>query len=264
MTRPFTTLRGRIQKWLFNQADALILYSDRRASIVKQNIRYPGKVFVARNTLDTNELNQVYQNLLQEGKGKIKNDLGFKARFNLVFIGRLLPYKGLDDLLEAFAMLPEDPGTELHIIGDGPELNKHLIKKGNDPRIKFYGSISDLNLTGKFLYSSDLMVMPGSVGLSVVHAFAFGCPVITYERLAGKGPGHGPEVEYIRDHVNGIFCEASPASLANTLAELLSTTSKIAAMSEKALETVQHEASIEQMMDGFHNMILYLNLSKKD
>ena len=261
MDKPFHGLRGGLQKWLFNRADALILYSDQRAVVLRKVLRKPEKIFVARNTLDTDEMKLIYEKLSEKGKEVIKNELKFKRQFNLIFIGRLLKTKGLDDLLDAVGILPEELDFELHIVGDGPEMSKLITRARNDHRIKLYGNITNPFETGKLLYASDVMIMPGYVGLSVVHSFAFGCPVITYESLKGEGPAHSPEVDYIHDKVNGIFCNPSPADLAATLEELLLSPSILADLSVNAFNTIKNEASIEIMMKGFHGMIRYLSIT---
>ncbi len=47
--------------------------------------------------------------------------LSHGGRLRLLFFGRLLPYKGLDMLADAAALLGDDPGLELRVVGQGPE-----------------------------------------------------------------------------------------------------------------------------------------------
>ena len=89
-------------------------------------------------------------------------------------------------------------GTKLgvHFVGDGPFLNelKAIAKqKGVEQNVFFHGSIHDDEKTGAMLYASDMMVMPGYVGLSVNHALNFDCPITTFEqrrRWAFSFPGN--------------------------------------------------------------------------
>jgi glycosyltransferase involved in cell wall biosynthesis len=262
MATPFKTLRGKIQLWLINRADAVLLYSDKRAEILKRYINLPPKVFVARNTLDTNQLQLIYNTLVLDGKEKIKKELGFKHKYNLIYVGRLLPNKGLEDLIIVFKQISITFDVALHIIGDGNEAEKLRMLTKSLQNIHFYGSIFDPFAKGKMLYASDLFIIPGYVGLSVVDAFAFGCPVITYNNNDNTFPVHSPEVEFIHNGINGLFCDPSPESIVDSLESLFRFPDKISEMSEAALDTIKNEASIEHMMAGFQSMIKFLDSNK--
>jgi glycosyltransferase involved in cell wall biosynthesis len=258
---PFKSLRSKIQLWLFNRADALIIYSEIRAALVRKYVNNSYKVFVVRNTLDTEKLKVVFDDLENTGKAGIKREIKFDHLRNIAFIGRLLPNKGLDDLLETYKTVSEKFDVALHIIGDGPE-RKRLEKAAEGiPGIFFYGAVFDEIITGKILYSSDLMVMPGYVGLSVVHAFAFGCPVVTYKGAGKNGPLHSPEVEYIRDGENGVFCDPGQGQLAMVLTKLFKDPDKMNRMSANSSQTAFSEASILKMIDGFKEVFKYLEYS---
>jgi glycosyltransferase involved in cell wall biosynthesis len=259
---PFKNFRGAIQLWLFNRADSVLTYSDIRADVLKKYINQPSKVFVARNTLDTDYLKKIYENLSKKGKEKIKHELNFHHKFNLIFIGRLLTNKGLDDLLEAFLTIENKYNVELHIIGDGPEVEKVKRVISTSQNVRYYGSIFDFNITSKMLYASDLMIMPGNVGLSIVHAFSFGCPIITYKSCGKNGPVHGPEIEYLKDKINGVLCEKSPDKLAEEIGRLINNPSVIKEFSANAIRTAYNDASVSVFLDGFQDMLNYLHKSK--
>lgn len=258
MDIPFNNMRSKIQLWIFNKADAIILYSDGRAKIVKDHIKLPEKVFVARNTLNTEYLKSIYYNLNSKGREKIRYELGFSKTFNLIFIGRLLSGKGLMDLVKAFRILSKELDLALHIIGDGPEKSKLKDEVTGLSNIFFHGAVFDQVHAGKLLFSSDLMVMPGYVGLSVVHAFAFGCPVITYLDVEKRIPIHSPEVEYIKDQENGLFCLPNPEKLAESIYKLFKNPTKLKLFSMNALKTAYNDASILKMEEGFRGAISYV------
>lgn len=251
---PFNTFRSKIQLWLFNKADAVLTYSDKRAEILKKYVNYPEKIFVARNTLDTEINKNILNGLLVKDKCNIKKELNFMHKFNLIYSGRLVLAKKLNELLEAFFILEKDFDIALHIVGDGPEKEKFMGKSLPNTNIIYYGSIFDPEVIGKMIYVSDLMVNPGYVGLSVVHAFSFGCPIITYK----DGPVHSPEVEYIKHLQNGVFCIPDPQSLAETITFLLKNPETIRRMSEEALNTAYNEADIRYFIKGFSGAINFL------
>jgi len=257
---PFKNFRSKMQLWLFNRADAVILYSEFRAALVRKNVKNSHKIFVVSNTLDTEKLKKVFENLENSGKQSIKREINFSHRYNITFIGRLLSNKGLDDLFNAFNQIYMKFDVALHIIGDGPEKNKLEKVSESIPNIYFYGALFDELITGKILYCSDLMVMPGYVGLSVVHAFAFGCPVVTYKGSRKGDPLHSPEVEYIKNGENGVFCNRENEDLVMILTDLFSNPQKLKEMSDNAIRTAYNDASIHKMIEGFKDVFKYLDL----
>lgn len=251
---PFKGIRGKLTNWLFNRADAMLLYSKKRKLLLEKVISTP--VFVAVNTLDTRSFSVILNNLKKTGREKIKRDVGFNTSFNIIYIGRLHPAKRVDLLLESFNLLPKHLDVTLHIVGDGPE--KELIKQFQEENdnIKTYGSVYNDKETAKFLFSSDIMVIPGDVGLGIIHAFSFGVPLITCKQ-SNRGPVHGPEIEFFKHNENGLYCESNPQSISDALVELLLNKEKLQSMKEVALSTADEKANIEKFIDGFDRAIQY-------
>ena len=99
----------------------------------------------------------------------------------LVFLGRLVPYKGLDVLLHAAAGLH----AEIHIIGDGRErrrLEAMAAALGLGERVTFFGHLPDAELPAR-LRAADIFVLPSltqaeTFGVAQVEAMAAGLPVV--------------------------------------------------------------------------------------
>ena len=143
----------------------------------------------------------------------------------VLFVGRLVARKGLDDLLLAFKLvLQQIPAVELDIVGDGPKqisLKEMAKRLGIDARVRFLGE-----LKGQPLYdcyrAARVFVMPSRTmpedvegfGTVFLEAAAFGIPSV------GTDSGGIPEA--IRDGVTGIIVpEGDTHSLARSLVELL-------------------------------------------
>ena len=144
----------------------------------------------------------------------------------VLFVGRLVARKGVDDLLQAVNTLQNSKfNLKLEIVGDGPELEnlKSLVNSMGLSKIaKFYGS-----LAGKALYeryaSCDVFVMPSKTtrvdvegfGTVFLEAGAFGKPCI------GTKSGGIPEA--IRDSETGLLVpEGDVKALAEAISKLLS------------------------------------------
>jgi len=92
-----------------------------------------------------------------------------------LFVGRLIPYKRADLLIEVFNKL----GLELRIIGSGSEENKLRAKAKNN--IKFLGRTPDKELLEN-LKSAQAVIFPSEedFGIVPVEAMACGTPVIVF------------------------------------------------------------------------------------
>lgn len=93
-------------------------------------------------------------------------------------VGRLVPYKRLDLLIQACNML----GRELRIIGTGPEEARLRAQAGNT--IKFLGNVEDATLWEEYAHCrAFLFAAEEDFGMAVVEAQACGRPTIAF----GKG-----------------------------------------------------------------------------
>ena len=236
--------------------DAVILYSRKRKEKLEKSFYDSGKLYVANNTIHTNSLLDLQREFSAMRKISIRKKLGWIEKFHLIFIGRLLEDKRIDLLLDAFKCLSSTVSVGLHIVGKGPELK--LIKDAQKSlsRIYYHGEILDDRTTGEMLFTADLLVNPGYVGLSIVHGFCFGKPIVTC-RTTATGPFHSPEIEYLRDNENGIFCESSIESIRDAVLSLLMNPEKLCKFSESALITAIEHCSEKQFIDGFKDAINY-------
>ncbi|MCI0340383.1 MAG: glycosyltransferase [Planctomycetales bacterium] len=132
-------------------------------------------------------------------------------------VGRLVPEKGHDVLLDAFARLPDSRGAWLVIVGGGPseaDLRARAAAIPAAPRIRFAGLRDDVP---SLLPALDLFVLSSryeSQGIAVLEALAAGVPVLA-TRVGGV-PG------IVRDGENGSLVEpGDPAALADRISWLL-------------------------------------------
>lgn len=119
---------------------------------------------------------------LPESRSELRRRLGIEG-FTLLFLGRLVPVKGLDDLLHALAAFP-DP-ISIRIAGDGPEqdrLRTLALRLGIDAT--FEGWVAGERKEA-LLQACDAIVVPSGPkdGLPTVlfEAKARALPIITTE-----------------------------------------------------------------------------------
>lgn len=144
----------------------------------------------------------------------------------LIFAGRLVEKKGVDTLLEAFAMLlREEPTGKLLIAGSGPlqeSLEAQALDLGVSDQVDFLGSYRNQDLPTLF-QQADIAVYPFTqaasgdqegLGLVMVEAMGCGLPVVA---------GDLPAVhDVIKDKATGLLVPPQdPAALAQTIKCLL-------------------------------------------
>lgn len=141
--------------------------------------RYLDKVAVIYQGVDLDRLHEV-------GPGAATLPPRSPGIARVVFIGRLVGYKGVPDLLSATAQLvAQGRHLELLIGGKGPqaeELKAQSHALGLDPVARFLGFVPD-GAVGRLYQEADVVVCPSislleSTPITLQEAMAFGTPVI--------------------------------------------------------------------------------------
>lgn len=107
-------------------------------------------------------------------------------KWDVIFVGRLVPIKQVDHAIKAFAM--SDTDGRMAIVGDGSErkkLEKLSKELGIADRVNFLGWVDDpqeLMLQSKCLVMSSLY--EGSP-VTLAEAIALGVPIVSYDSSAG-------------------------------------------------------------------------------
>jgi glycosyltransferase involved in cell wall biosynthesis len=107
----------------------------------------------------------------------------------ILFVGRLDPEKRIDELIMAYAKLPEQVGARLEIVGDGEQRRtlEHLAAGlGVGDRVIFRGRISDDELLAAY-GRATVFCMPGIAELQslvTLEAMSAGKPVVAANAMA--------------------------------------------------------------------------------
>lgn len=153
------------------------------------------------------------------------------ARPRLATIGRLAPQKGVEDAIDALALLvPRFPGVDLTVVGEGPLLGALVLRAeraGVRDRVRFAGRVADV---GTVLAETDLLLHPArweGFGLVLVEAALAGVPAVATAVGGIPEVVDAPRTGYLVPH-------DSPAALARAAAALLSDPRALRATGEAA------------------------------
>lgn len=264
---PDKSWKDRYRLFLMKRVDALIFYSEEGRKVMKNYIPEE-RIFIAQNTLDTRALTKIRDQLQEEGVAAIKKRLNIHHDFNLIFIGRMLEDKKPDYLVDIYESLKNKYQLKvgIHFVGEGtllPLIKKRVTDNHYEDDFYFHGSIYQNEKSGALLYLSDLMIMPGYLGLSVNHAFCFDCPVVSFKEINGFPP-HSPEIEYVIHNKTGFLLEEqTPQAISEIVDTYLKNKTLQKEMASNIRFMVKEKFPIERMVEGVIRSIQFMLKQEK-
>jgi phosphatidylinositol alpha 1,6-mannosyltransferase len=174
----------------------------------------------------------------------------------VLFVGRLDQEKRVDELIRAFAALPDDLPGRLEIVGDGgrrEEWAALAAEHGLGERVRFRGFVSEQELLEAYA-GADLFCMPGVAELQslvTLEAMAAGLPVVAANAMALP--------HLVRPGRNGwLYTPGDVAELTTRLAALLSdaaTRHRMGAASREIVAAHGSEATLDRF-EGIYAQVL--------
>lgn len=220
---PEDGIKGWIRYSFYRLADGLLLYGHRAERILIEKGYPPNRLFVIYNSLDYEKQHGLRFRATPEARGLTRQKYMSRRSIGLVIAsGRLTKTKNIELLVQSVAQLKVNGYiADLLIVGDGPELESISAKIDSlevSGQVHMYGECYDEQELARLFSAADLLVIPGDIGLSCIHALSYGVPVVTH----GDFTTQNPEVEAIVRGVNGDFFEKDDVlSLAQKMHEWL-------------------------------------------
>ncbi|MBI3966793.1 MAG: glycosyltransferase family 4 protein [Chloroflexi bacterium] len=216
------------------EAWRVVTCSNYMAREVRQIFQTPSdKVDVIPNGVDIEHFSTL-RNGSATGFGPLHAEpLGF-------YVGRIVPEKGIDVLLDAIATVVRQHGPMRFVFaGTGPHLERareHALQLGLDGNVQFAGFISDKDRDA-FYREASVAVIPSlyePFGIVALEAMAARVPVVA-SRVGGLA-------EVIHDESDGLLVEPGDATaLGASIVRTLTETAETAARVERAFELVKTE-----------------------
>jgi glycosyltransferase involved in cell wall biosynthesis len=242
-------------------ADALLLYAEPAAARLRSRPGWAERVFVAPNSLDQCPIQAARAAWIADPArlAAFRRQHGLEPGPVVLFVSRLSPEKHVDRLLRATARLrAEHPHLRLLIVGAGvgePELRALARALDLGESARFLGAIYDEAELAPWFLCADAFAFPGTIGLSILHAFGYGLPVVTHARRAE----HHPEIASLVDGENGVLFDPpdSLEALARALGVVLSDPDRRRSMGQAAHRTATELFTMERMVDGMERAIRF-------
>jgi glycosyltransferase involved in cell wall biosynthesis len=218
MRRPFrwkSLVKLIAYPWLFALVSAFLPGGSRQAAYLRRYAVDDRRIYVAQMTVDVDRIrHQVSAEPKTEARKRF--DIA-ETETCILYVGRLEPYKGTGDLLEAFRLVSlQTFGVSLLVVGDGSMRFAVENEMRACERLRYPGRLSGNELWSAYK-AADMLVLPShseSWGLVVNEAMAAGLPVIVTDRV-------GCADDLVHEGITGLIVPAdAPAQLAAAIVRL--------------------------------------------
>jgi rhamnosyl/mannosyltransferase len=238
---------GRLQRALYRRADCVIVSSPPLAT-GSPIVRHAKRVAVIPFGIALER----YERVDAVARARAEQVVAAVPGPRVLFVGRLVYYKGLEVLLDALSRC----NGSLVIVGEGPleaALRAQVAARGLDGRVVFAGRVPDAELPG-FYQACDVFVLPSiarteAFGVVQIEAMAAGRPVVSTNLPTGV-----PWVN--QDGVSGlVVTPGDAAALANALGRLVTDEALRQRLGEGARARARTMFSRQRMVDTFRDVL---------
>ena len=186
----------------YNMSSTFLLYSEYSRNIMIQKGFDKGKMFCIYNSLDYDKQLIVRENLVKTNIYENYFENNYPV---LIYIGRIQKVKKIGLILESMLKLKQEGVLcNLIIVGENADdlsIVNQIANSELKSNIWLYGPCYQEENIGELIYNADVCVSPGNVGLTAMHCFVYGTPVITHNNFERQMP----EFEVIQSGLNGDF-----------------------------------------------------------
>jgi glycosyltransferase involved in cell wall biosynthesis len=189
-------------------------------------------------------------------RSELRRQLGLPQGPILIYTGRLVSYKGLPMLLEAWGDISKRRAGTLVFVGEGGRdmhncesaLRESVASHQLGARVCFTGAVDRVE---DWLRAADLFVFPTeneAFGLSLVEAMACGLPAVT-TKVGGLG-------DYVADGINARVIEPGDAhGLVAAIEALLDDPLQAANLGQAARETVCRRFGLDAVAGRYEQLL---------
>jgi glycosyltransferase involved in cell wall biosynthesis len=251
---------SRLTRFLLTRRNALLRRADRfvclsvemRDEFIRAGIA-PDRILTIPNGVDTGR----FRPADPEERPGLRRMLALPDGPLVIYTGRLVRYKGLPELLEAWREIAvEQPEACLVLVGEGggdqqaceEELRQNVAAYGLTSSVRFTGAVENVE---DWLRAADIFAFPThdeAFGLSLVEAMACGLAVVS-TRVGGLA-------DIVRDGENAVSVPpASPTALAEALRSLLKDPAYRQRLGEAARMHVRKHHDVDVVCDAYQRLL---------
>ncbi len=248
-------LASPILNYIVKHSDACVVPGFRHKNHLIEMGASSEKIFIAPNASYTGNF-EINKEMIE----KTRNSLGVGKKNIILYMGRIVEYKGLEYLLRAFKKIEEKFEDSLLLIagtGNNELKMKRLSEELGIKNVCFYGWV-DEETKKEFFEMADLVVLPSiyhkaaeAWGLVLNEAMYHSKPVITTNMV-------GAAYSLVKHGINGyIVKEKDINELCNAIEKIIYNPELKKQMGSKSKEIIKFEYNYENQANGFIKAIDY-------
>ncbi len=251
-----------LRRMLGQLGTACVTYDEKAKLELIQDGMTTSRIFVAQNSIDQGEVKAArgYWERDPLRLSQVQAAMGLADRKVILFVSRLERDKKVDVLLRAFSLaLARVPEAHLVVVGGGTErgqLEALAGELGIGRSVTFVGPVYDERQLAPWFLAAQALAYPTNIGLTLLHSFSYGVPVITSDDPLE----HNPEFVALRPEENGlVYRSGNSADFAEKIVDCLQNSALRAKLSAGALATVEAKGgfNLETMLDGMESALRF-------
>jgi glycosyltransferase involved in cell wall biosynthesis len=170
----------------------LFLYTELEAQQMRAELSSDKLVISMNNGLDQQAIDREIAQWNPAALAEWRTERELDGRQLLLSCARLEPKNQFSQTLPALQRLVQTrPSILWCVIGSGPEddsLKQQVKQLGLENNVLWLGSIYEEHDLAPWFLSAELLIHPAAIGLSLLHAYGYGLPVVTHSNSATHMP----------------------------------------------------------------------------
>ncbi|MFE3659925.1 glycosyltransferase family 4 protein [Streptomyces sp. NPDC059165] len=236
---------GSAKHFLTRRASWFFAYTQGGATHVASHGFPPDRITVVNNATDTKALVAARNAVTYQQVRTFAENHHLVPGHTALYLGGLHETKRIPFLLEAAAHIVRNmPDFRLLVVGDGPCRPMVEAAAARGDGVVYLGAVHD-ERRALFGAASQLMLVPGTVGLCAVDSFALGTPVVTT-----NWHWRSVEFEYLQHGRNALVISGDPRQYAQAVLRTLSDPQRVAQL-QQGCASDAHRYTVEQMSARF-------------
>lgn len=239
------TFPERLKKILSSQVSWWFAYTELSARIIADAGFPMEKISVVQNSIDTIKLSEEISSISESDVKNLKAKMNITSENICVYCSGMYDNKRLDFLIDSCIKIRKFvPDFTMIFIGEGPDQYKVEKATGQNNWLYYVGPKYGRDRVPFFLMSKALL-MPGMVGLTIIDSFVAGLPIFTTDI-----PIHSPEIDYLKNGINGVTTPFSSESYVDAVVNFLKSR-KIQNKLRSGCYVAAEKYTINHMVDNF-------------
>jgi glycosyltransferase involved in cell wall biosynthesis len=234
-----------LKKVLITRVDWWFAYTTSTAELVAEAGFSPSRITNVQNAIDTSAMDAHLRECDPGDIAVLRSNLNLIPGYVGLFCGGMYDHKQLPFLIEAcLAIKKKVPEFSMLFVGDGPDETVVKNEAQKHGWIHYVGPKFGAELA-PFYRVSNVFLLPGALGLSVIDSFVSGIPIFT--TASAK---HGPERDFLQSGKNGVVTTDSVEEYAGAVAEYFYD-SALQAELKRGLDSSKENHSLDVMVSRF-------------